>query len=404
MSVGFQLLRRAFWLGALSLAPGALLAGNLTGIRLSSGPLATRVVLDLDQAANHSVFELDNPYRIVIDLPHTAASASLNLPVPKGKVRSVRTGVRPGGELRVVLDVTERVNPKSFILPPEGGFGHRVVIDLDADTAERTEARRITQQYTGRDIVVVIDAGHGGKDPGATGPRGVREKDVVLQIAKRLAAFVNDEPGFKGVLVRDGDRFVSLNNRLALAREAEADFFISIHADSFRDAGASGATVYALDTGRASSETAKRLADRENAADLIGGLSLSDKSDVLARVLLDLSQGAAITKSLDAGEHMISRLSRVTSMRKTTVESGSFLVLTSPDIPSVIIESAYISNPNEESNLRDPAYQSIFAHALFAGIVDYFRTNAPPESYIARNPVDIRRVLRPKGRFSRRRA
>ena len=240
MSVGFQLLRRAFWLGALSLAPGALLAGNLTGIRLSSGPLATRVVLDLDQAANHSVFELDNPYRIVIDLPHTAASASLNLPVPKGKVRSVRTGVRPGGELRVVLDVTERVNPKSFILPPEGGFGHRVVIDLDADTAERTEARRITQQYTGRDIVVVIDAGHGGKDPGATGPRGVREKDVVLQIAKRLAAFVNDEPGFKGVLVRDGDRFVSLNNRLALAREAEADFFISIHADSFRDAGASG--------------------------------------------------------------------------------------------------------------------------------------------------------------------
>jgi N-acetylmuramoyl-L-alanine amidase len=405
MSVGFQTLRRLFWLIALSITAGALSAGELTGIRLSSGPEGTRIVLDLDHAASHRLFELADPNRIVIDLPQTAASASLSLPVPKGKVRAVRTGARPGGELRVVFDLTTSTDPQSFLLPPEGSSGHRLVVDLsDAAAATATAlaatptaapVRRLTETYTGRDLVIVVDAGHGGRDPGATGPRGVREKDVVLEIARRLAGFIDAQPGLKAVLVRDDDRFVALNDRLRIAREARADLFISIHADSLARGNAEGATVFALDTGRASSETAKRLADRENAADLLGGVSISDKDDVLARVLLDLSQNVAISKSIDAGEEVIARLSGVTTMRKMTVEQGSFLVLTSPDIPSVFVETAYISNPREESNLRDPAFQNMFAHALFAGVLDYFRTNSPPDSYLAHNPpADMRGPIR----------
>jgi N-acetylmuramoyl-L-alanine amidase len=370
----------------LSTAAGALSAGELTGIRLATEPAVTRIVLDLNHAPSFRLFELADPSRIVIDLPDTAATSSLQLPVPKGMVRSVRTGAREDGELRVVFDLTANANPNSFLLPPEGSAGHRLVIDLTTRAPATAPTRRIVQQDTNRDLVIVVDAGHGGRDPGATGPHGVREKDVVLGIAKRLAAYIDEQPGLKAVLVRADDRFVPLNDRLRIAREAQADLFISIHADALARGSAEGATIFALDTRRAMSESAKLLADRENAADLVGGLSIADQSDVLARVLIELSQQAAMDKSLDAAEHVIARLSGVTTLRKSTVESGNFLVLTSPDIPSVFVESAYISNPREEANLRDPAFQTIFAHALFAGILDYFRTNAPPGTYLANNP------------------
>jgi N-acetylmuramoyl-L-alanine amidase len=373
----------------LSVASGTLVAGELTGIRLASDPAATRIVLDLSHTPNYSLFELNNPNRIVIDLPATSAHSSLQLPVPKGMVRSVRTGPREGGELRVVFDLTGSADPNSFFLPPEGSAGHRLVVDLTSRPLETTVTRRIVQQERNPELVIVIDAGHGGRDPGATGPHGVREKDVVLQIARRLAAFVDDQPGLKAVLVRDDDRFVPLQDRLRIAREAQADLFISIHADALARGSAEGATIFALDTGRAVSESARLLADRENAADLVGGQSISDRSDVVARVLVELSQQAVMDKSIDAAENVIARLSNVTTMRKSSVESGNFLVLTSPDIPSVFVESAYISNPREERNLRDPAFQQIFAHALFAGILDYFRDHPTPGTYLANNPPPV---------------
>lgn len=401
--MGFHRLRRLIWLVALTIAPGSLFAGELTGIRLSSGPLATRIVLDLDRPAGHELFELSNPNRIVIDLPGTTASSALRLPVPKGRVRSVRTGTRPGGVLRVVLDLTEAAEPSSFPLAPEGGFGHRVVVDLSrpgsasangasfaAAVAPATSQQR--NEYTRRDpdTIIAIDAGHGGHDPGTSG-HGAREKDVVLPIALQLAEYVNAQPGFRAVLIRDRDRFIELPERVRLAHAAQADFFISIHADSNTDRSVSGAAVYAIDTGRAESEAAKRLADRENAADLVGGARIADQDDDIARILLEMTQSASISKSLAAGSSIIDQLARVTTVRKSKVQSGRFLVLTSPDIPSLLIETAFMSNPREAARLRDAAFQRLLAQALFAGIVDFFRVNPPPDTYIARNPPPVNR-------------
>ena len=214
----------------------------------------------------------------------------------------------------------------------------------------------------------------------------MREKDVVLAIARQLATDLESFNGIRTLMTRGGDQYVSFDKRMGLARTARADLFISIHADSYRDSSARGATVYALSTGRASDEVARRLAERENAADLIGGVSIADKDDVLARVLLDLSQNAAISASLIAGQDIIREMSGVTRMRKTSVQQGSFLVLTSPDIPSLLIETAYISNPREESALRDPSYQRDLARSVTAGVISYFRTNAPPETLFAQSP------------------
>jgi N-acetylmuramoyl-L-alanine amidase len=367
------------------MAPGLLYGGELTGIRLSSGPLATRIVLDLDRAASHRLFELTDPNRIVIDLPATAASSSLRLPVPKGRVRSVRTGARPSGELRVVLDLTGPAASKSFLLEPDGTYGHRLVVDLIEPTAT-AEPKRVASQYTGRDVIVVIDAGHGGRDTGAIGRGGLREKDVVLDIAKRLASLVEQTTGFTPVLVRRDDTYVSLEDRLVIAREAQADFFISIHADANSDRNLRGATVYSIESRRAAYEQRERIADRANSADLVGGVSIADKDERLASVLLRISQDVTTSKSIIAGNDMIEQLSRVTPLRKPTVQEGSYAVLTSPDIPSLLVETAFISNSRDEDSLEDPAYRNLVARALYAGLLDYYRANAPPDSYVSRNP------------------
>ena len=426
--MSFQGLRQLSWLIALSIAPGILFAGELTGIRLSSGPLATRIVLDLNGAGSYSVFELENPARLVIDLPDMRASSSLRLPVPKGRVRSVRTGARPDGELRVVLDLSERAAASTFTLPPDGSSGHRLVIDLassgrsagassaatiptsgsaparapvsPASTAAAAPApsaavppnRVVREEYTGRDLVIVIDAGHGGKDPGTAGRSGVREKDVVLDIARRFADLVQQQPGMRPVLVRGDDRFVTLSDRLRIAHDAQADFFISIHADWNESASVGGATVYSIETGRAASEQARILAARENGADLIGGASISAQNDLLAYVLLDVMQKASRRNSIVAGSRVIDRLSSVTPMRKSTVQQGNFVVLTSPDIPSLLVEAAFLSNKRDEANLRDPAYRHLLARALFDGMLDYYRTNAPPDTWLARNPPPEQRA------------
>ncbi|HEX6995156.1 MAG TPA: N-acetylmuramoyl-L-alanine amidase [Gammaproteobacteria bacterium] len=379
------------WVVSIAL-PFVVRAAEVEGVRVWSGPEATRVVLDLSSPAEHRVFSLTDPHRIVIDLQHTSARRALVLPEPKGFVSSIRTGERPNGELRVVLDLKQSVQPKSFLLPPNEQYGHRLVIDLEPGTAAPV-VRRAAAPQRGRDLVVVIDPGHGGEDPGASGRRGVREKDVVLAIARRLASELDRQPGVRALLTRDGDYYVGLDRRREIAREAQADLFISIHADSYRDPNARGATVYVLSEKGASDEVARRLAARENAADTIGGVSLADKDPVLQRVLLDLSQSAAISASTAAGERLIDRLGTVTAMRKRQVQRAQFLVLKQPDVPSVLVETAYISNPTQEAALGDANYQAQLARALYAGILDYFQTHAPPDTYLAQNPGE--RVIVP---------
>jgi N-acetylmuramoyl-L-alanine amidase len=363
-------------------------AATVQNVRAWSGPEGTRVVFELSGPAEHRAFALSDPERIVIDLVGSSAAASLRLAEPKGAVTALRTGARPGGDLRLVLELNQAAKPKTFLLSPNDEYGFRLVVDLPPAQAAPV-VRHAPQSSTdrGRDVVVVIDAGHGGEDPGASGRGGAREKDVVLAIARKLAAEVDNQPGMRAVLVRDGDYFVSHRKRMEIAHEARADFFMSIHADSYRDPAAKGATVYMLSDKGASDEAALLLAQRENASDLIGGVSLADKDQMLARVLLDLSQSAALNASMAAGQRLIRRMSAVTAMRRRDVQQAPFLVLKSPDIPSLLVETAYISNPREEASLRSSKYQAALATALRQGIADYFAANPPEGSYFALNPA-----------------
>jgi N-acetylmuramoyl-L-alanine amidase len=356
---------------------------ELQEIRLWASPDSTRVVLDLSAPVSYSVFALSNPERIVIDLEQVGADAA-RLPAAAvvGVVSGVRVATRDTGGLRVVLDLTTRVEPKSFLTPPNETYGHRLVVDLGLEQALRPV--KIANDGNGqRDVVVAIDAGHGGEDPGAVGKAGTREKDVVLAVARRLAERINAEPGMRAVLTRTGDYFVPFRERIRRARTQQADLFVSVHADAFVNRSVRGSSVYVLSTRRASSEAARWLADRENAADLIGGVSLDDKSDVLASVLLDLSQNASISASRDAATRVLEELDRVGQLKKSEVQHASLIVLTSPDVPSMLVETAYISNPEEERRLRDPDHQARLAGAIHTGLRRYFHENPPPGTRIA---------------------
>ncbi|MBX3703868.1 MAG: N-acetylmuramoyl-L-alanine amidase [Steroidobacteraceae bacterium] len=369
---------------ALLFAPAASVAQQvqLQDIRLWASPDSTRVVLDLSAPASYSLFSLGSPERIVIDLERTAvAPGSVSAPAGTGLVSAVRLGERDGGGLRVVLDVGAKVKPSSFLTPPNEAYGHRLVVDLAPEQAPKAVKAVPTDGQ--RDIVIAIDAGHGGEDPGAIGRDGTREKTVVLAVAKKLAARINAEPGMRAVLTRDGDYFVPFRERIRRAREQQADLFISIHADAFVNRSVRGSSVYVLSTRRASSEAARILADRENAADLIGGVSLDDKTDVLASVLLDLSQNASISASREAAARVLAELDGVGQLKKSEVQHASLIVLTSPDVPSMLVETAYISNPDEEKRLRDPAHQTRLASAIHAGVRRYFYDNPPPGTRVA---------------------
>ena len=395
----FPKLAQGLWILAAIACCNVAQSAEIRALRVNSGPEGTRVVIDLSGPVEHKLFTLPNPARVVIDLAGSTLGSTARIPEPRGSVVRMRTGPQPNGVVRIVLELNESAKPKSFLLPPSESYGHRLVVDLAAPSASAVTRVAPAAEAARRELVVAIDAGHGGKDPGASGPKGVHEKDVVLSIAKELAAELDRYPGVSTVLTRSTDRYVAFDERMGIARHARADLFISIHADAFEDASARGATVYALSTGRASDEVTRQAAERENAADLIGGVSIADKDEMLARVLLDLSQSASIGASVLAGQEIIEQMTAVTRMRKTRVQQGSFLVLTSPDIPSLLIETAYISNPREESALRDPGYQGNLARAVSAGIINYFRANAPPESAFAHNPPQpigppVRHVIR----------
>jgi N-acetylmuramoyl-L-alanine amidase len=368
----------------------------LKDIRVWASPDSTRVVLDLSAPASYTLFTLAGPERIVIDFDDIDADVrSFAVPPAAGVVKAVRLGERGRSGLRIVLDVTEKVVAKGFLSPPNETYGHRLVVDLGHATAQAAQAAQpakaaqqapVPVKTAGagqRDLVIAIDAGHGGEDPGAIGKSGTREKAVALAIAKKLADRINGEPGMKAVLTRTGDYFVKFKDRIQRARDNQADLFVSIHADAFMDRSVRGSSVYVLSTRRASNEAARWLADRENAADLIGGVSLHDKSNVLQSVLLDLSQNAAISASREAAGRVLSELDQVGRLKKSDVQHASLIVLTSPDVPSMLVETAFISNPDEEKKLKDPGHQDRLATAIHAGLRRYFYDNPPPGSRVA---------------------
>ncbi len=382
--------RLLFCIWLILLCSAAQAATTVENIRIWAENDKTRVVLDLSQSSEHSIFTLRGPDRLVVDLKSGRLSKSLaEMPQGVGSVRSIRSAVRANGQLRVVLDLNETVRSRSFTAGPNSQYGDRLVIDLQRSGNLQAVKRASDGYKPGRDIVIAIDPGHGGHDPGAVGKARTREKDVALQISKTLAARINAEAGMKAVLVRDGDYYVDHRKRMAIARYNKADLFISIHADAVDDRRANGASVYALSLKGASDEAARQLAERENASVRIGGVSLEDKDEVLASVLLDLSQNAALSASLDVGSKVIREIARLGKVHRRTVQQAGFLVLKSPDMPSILIETAYISNPSEERKLRDKRHQGRVADAILVGVRTYFYNNPPPDTRIA---MEIRRT------------
>ena len=367
-----------------SLPLGANEAVRLKNIRVWAAPDNTRVVFDLSSPVRHELRLLSKPYRVVIDLRNTAPLSILPHPALRdGYVQGIRHG-QHNGFMRVVLDLNQRVKAKSFQLKPNKHYGHRLVVDVSDEKQSPPPLIKKRTPATGyRDIVVAVDAGHGGEDPGAIGTHGTYEKTVVLQIAKELVKMVNRERGMRAILTRKGDYYVPLRKRMELARRQKADLFISIHADAFTNRKVSGSSVYILSSRGASSEHARWLAEQENASDLVGGVSLDDKDNQLAAVLLDMSQTASEEASIDAAGKVLAGLKKVGKVHKPGVESAAFAVLKSPDIPSMLVETAFISNPQEEKKLRSSSYQKKLARAMASGIKRYFQLNAPEDTLLA---------------------
>jgi N-acetylmuramoyl-L-alanine amidase len=354
------------------------LATELRGIGLSSAADSAQLTLDLTGAATQRVFTLDQPDRIVIDLPHTARMHGLHAPPPAGAVTGIRFGSQPAGTLRIVVELRRALPVRSRWGTERGELTVTIGEPMVAVAPAGPKALRPAHApgEGERDVIVAVDAGHGGVDPGAIGRGGTREKDVTLAIARALAQRIDAEPGMHAVLTRNRDEFVELWDRIARARAAHADLFVSVHADSIRDRSISGASVYVLSVHGASSEAARVLADRENSADLMGGIPIAG-NDVLGAVLVDAAQDQIIGMSASAAERVMAALEGVGEIRKAQVQRAGFVVLKSPAIPSLLVETAYISNPLEERRLRSTEQQSRLAEAIATGVRSYFAQYPP---------------------------
>lgn len=375
----------SLWLAWAS--AGAFAAGRIDGLRMHEAPDYTRVVFDTSAPIVFEVFTLSNPDRVVVDLQGAEAAPGFMVGARQAhgeRVRAVRASPRGDG-YRVVLDLARKVEPESFALQPVAPYGHRLVVDLyGIGSGRAVPAVPLSEEK--RDVVIAIDPGHGGEDPGAIGPARIYEKDVVLSISRRLAARIEALPGFRSVMIRDGDYYVALRDRIHLAREQRADLFVSVHADAFKVSTVSGASVYTLSDRGATSETARWLAEKENRSDLIGGVgdvTLGDKDDVLAHVLLDLSMEANRSASFRAGEQVLAELGGVASLHKRRVEQAGFVVLKAPDVPSILVETGYISNPQEARLLSTAAHQERIASAIAAGVRSHMQGHAPPGTLLA---------------------
>ena len=401
---------------ALLLASGSLSAADLRDMKLLEDDVGTRVVLNIQGTSEYKLFTLANPERLVLDLSQARLAPGFRLPAPNGAIANVRTGQPAPGTLRIVFDLGAAMATHSRV--EHDGSLTRLIVELSSPavvvmatpalvrvatnelTIPSVDARmpaKTLQDVIGtgqRKLVVAIDAGHGGKDPGALGPSGVREKAITLAVARELARQINADPGMKAVLIRDSDSFVPLKERYMKARAAQADLFISIHADASPNDSASGASVFVLSTRGASSQAARWLADQENAADLVGGVSLDQKDHNLAVVLLDLSQSATMRASDDIANQVLGSLKNVGKAHKPVIERANFVVLRSPDVPSMLIETGFITNPSEEKRLNDAGYRNRLASAITAGVRNYFVDQPPAGSWYA-----SREDLRPASRM-----
>lgn len=358
---------------------------NISSIRVWPAPDSTRVVFDVNHSVDYNLFTLKNPDRVVMDIKRGHIRDAVHIArVGGGAIKDMRTGRHGRDTLRVVFDLNQTVKPKSFMLQPNEMYGYRLVVDLqNSGRAGSVKTLPHDPAKGPRPVIIAIDPGHGGEDPGAHGPHGTKEKNVTLAIARQLEELVRHTPGMEPFMTRDGDYYVSLRDRTRKARAAKADLFVSIHADAFRDKRVSGSSVYALSRHGASDEAARWLAEKENDSDLIGGVSLDDKDDLLASVLLDLSQNATIEASLEAGSSVLEGLDRIGKLHKHKVQQAGFVVLKSPDIPSILVETAYISNPRDEARLRNPRDQRQIAKGILSGIKDYFYHHPPAGTLVA---------------------
>lgn len=370
-------------------------ATQIRNARLWRSEDKLRLVFDLSGPVQYKTFSLTSPDRLIIDLSGAGLSGDFSqLALKNSGITSIRSGHFGKSDTRIVLDLVEPMQLNSFVLPPQDGQGHRLVLDMtNATRAPRQIAAEpapwvtpVDKAHPKRDIIVVVDPGHGGKDPGAIGSKGQREKDVVLSIAQLLAKRLKREKGFDVKLVRNDDFFVPLRKRVDIARQHKADMFISVHADAAPRLTASGASVYALSEGGATSATARFMAQRENGADLLGAttlLNLKDKDPMLAGVILDMSMNATIASSLQLGSSVLGCLQNITSLHQKRVEQAGFAVLKSPDVPSILVETGFISNPRDAQRLVTARHQQAVADGLFEGLKRYFQKNPPMNSYMA---------------------
>ncbi|MEM9100858.1 MAG: N-acetylmuramoyl-L-alanine amidase [Pseudomonadota bacterium] len=365
--------------------PSTLVAAEIKGVRLWQSPESTRVVFDLSSPVQYKLYPLESPERIVIDFSESNMPINLDsLNLAKsvvGKIRTASAG-KNKSQTRVVLDLKRKMRPNSFALEPFKQYGHRLVIDLFELNKKLPEKSRPKKQLVNkkRDIVVAIDPGHGGEDPGAIGATGTHEKIITLAVSKRLKKLIDKEPGMRAVLTRTGDYFIRLRKRQEIARKHKADLFVSIHADSFPDKRAKGASVWVVSNKGARSEVGRWLEQKESASDLLGGVEqISDKDPVLAELLLELSMDYSVGESFGVAQSVIKSMAPyVYKVHRKTVQEAGFVVLKAPDITSILIEGAFISNPKEEKLLKTASYQQKLAKGIFKGIKQYYRVN-PPE-------------------------
>ena len=405
-----ELLRFAGASLALMVSPiGFAASSSLVAVRVWPGTEYTRVTLEGPTEIEFSQMMLSDPARLVVDLKGVEFNGVLQSLSDKvlesdPLIQRIRAAVNRPGVVRVVIDLKAGIKPQIFTLNPIASYGHRLVVDLypeapvdpilalihkrsplDAASGEGGGEAVATHRDAAGDVrpagnrifTVVIDPGHGGEDPGAIGRRGSHEKNVTLSIARRLKSKIDAEPNMQALLTRNGDYFVPLYKRVSIARRAEADLFVSVHADAFTRPEANGSSVYVLSERGATSTAARWLAQKENEADLIGGVNIARQEGHLARTLLDLSQTATINDSLKLGSAVLAQLGGINRLHKPQVEQAGFAVLRSPDIPSILVETAFISNPDEERRLNDKAYQDKMADAIVAGIRQYFASNPP---------------------------
>lgn len=375
--------------------PLGAFATQIRNARLWRSDDKLRLVFDLSGPVQYKTFSLTSPERVIIDLSGAGLSGDFSqLALKNSGITSIRSGHFGKADTRIVLDLAAPMQLNSFLLPPQDGQGHRLVLDLTGAThAPRQIAAQpqplvapVDKAHPKRDIIVVVDPGHGGKDPGAIGSKGQREKDVVLSIAQLLAKRLKREKGFDVKLVRNDDFFVPLRKRVDIARQHKADMFISVHADAAPRLTASGASVYALSEGGATSATARFMAQRENGADLLGAttlLNLKDKDPMLAGVILDMSMNATIASSLQLGSSVLGSLQNITTLHQKRVEQAGFAVLKSPDVPSILVETGFISNTQDAQRLVTARHQQAVADGLFEGLKKYFQKNPPMNSYMA---------------------